>query len=134
MAEGTPLSPQDRAKVFAVLQAADPTLADRVALLLDDREDPMVRLLTGYQSEASKAQRDAGSQVALALNEMRTQVQRLSLVVVVVSVIAMCLNAALVGVGITMQTQWGGFTTQAAGAGKGGEDTPAPRAGTSELP
>ncbi len=131
MAEGTPLSPQDRAKVFAVLQAADPGLADRVALLLDDREDPMVRLLTGYQSEASKAQRDAGSQVASALNEMRTQVQRLNLVVVVVSIMAMCLNAGLVGVGITMQTQWGGFTTKAAGS-KGAGDEPVPRAGALE--
>ena len=117
--------------VFAVLQAADPGLADRVALLLDDREDPMVRLLTGYQSEASKAQRDAGSQVASALNEMRTQVQRLNHVVVVVSIMAMCLNAGLVGVGITMQTQWGGFTTKAAGS-KGTGDEPVPRAGALE--
>lgn len=85
----------------------------------------MVRLLTGYQAEASKVQRESGAQVASALMEMCGQIQRLNIVVVVVSIIAMFLNAALVGVGISTQTQWGSLTVRPA-ADRGGEDPPAP--------
>lgn len=98
-----PLSPQDRAKVFAILAAGDATLADRVAVLLDERDDPIVRLLTEHQQKQ-------GSSIQDAVSEFRAQMRQLVVVVVVVSVIAMALNAGLVGVSMSTSSRFGTLT------------------------
>lgn len=106
MAEA-PLSPQDRAKVFATLHANDPTLADRVATLLDDRDDPVLRLLMDLQGQQLNSQRDAGTSMATALANVQTQIQRLNSTVMYVSVLAMLINAGLVGVSISLNMRTG---------------------------
>lgn len=92
-----PLSPQERAKVYTILAAADTKLADRVAEQLDERDDPLIRVVTDTMQSVS------------------AQLRQYLFVTVGVSVVAMCLNVALVGVSINLRGAWGSFTTQGAG-------------------
>lgn len=109
-----PLSPQDRAKVFSVLHTADPTLADRVAVFLDDRDDPIVRILTSQRNEEATSQRAGMESLQKRMGELAAATadmqHRLTMVVVIVSIVAMALNATLVGVAITVNTKWGSAT------------------------
>lgn len=92
-----PLSPQERARVYTILAATDSKLADRVAEQLDERGDPLVRVVTD------------------AMQSISVQLRQYLFVIVGVSVIAMCLNVALVGVSINLRGAWGSFTTSAPG-------------------
>lgn len=107
-----PLSPQERARVYTILAAADTKLADRVAEQLDERDDPLIRVVTDTMQSVS------------------AQLRQYLFVTVGVSVVAMCLNVALVGVSINLRGAWGSFTTQGAGASSApstqGPVTPAP--------
>lgn len=110
------LTPQDRFRVFQLIVAADPKLADRVSALLDDRDDPVVRLLTTQAAQQLQAQNAAAAGVAAALHEVKDQMRQLMLVMTFVSIVAMCLNAALVGVSVKMSGRWGSFSTTGADA------------------
>lgn len=104
------LSPQDRAKVFQLVSTGDAALADRVAMLLDERDDPIVRLLSEQNSQQASAQRDGALAVANALRSVQDQMRQLMMVMVAVSIVAMCLNAGLVGVSVTLSSRWGNFS------------------------
>ncbi len=138
-AQNPPLSAQDRLRVFQMVSATDPALADRVSALLDDRDDPIVRLLVDQSAQQVQVQNAAAMNVAVALREVKDQMRQLMLVMTFVSIVAMCLNAALVGVSVNLSSRWGTFSTvgagaSGAGAGVGGPRTHAPNTESPDHP
>lgn len=114
MGESTPLSAQDRLRVYQILSGTDAALAARVSDLLDG--DPVMRLLADQASQQFQAQAAASAGIneglREGLREIKYQMRQLMLVLTFISVVAMCLNAGLVGVSVTMSGAWGTFSTR----------------------
>ena len=112
MGAPSPLSAQDRLRVYQLISAADAALAGRVSDLLDDRDDPIVRLLIDQATQQAHTQNATATNINETLREVKNQMRQLMLVLTFISVVAMCLNAGLVGVSVTMTGAWGTFSTR----------------------
>lgn len=96
-----PLSAQERAKVFAIINKEDKALADRVALSLDDRDDPIVKLVQDVFTNQSQVARDTGKSFSESLNKIEAKLSQFMWIMLVMSVCSMGINAGLVGVSMT---------------------------------
>ena len=109
-----PLSAQERAKVYGLIEKVDKELAERVAGFLDDRDDPFVKLVQNVLAMQSQTSKDATKTFADSLNKIESRLQQFMWVMIGISVIAMGLNAGLVGV--SMNLNRGGVSVTGSGA------------------
>lgn len=103
-----PLSPQERAKVFGLIESVDRALANRVAEFLEDREDPFVKLVQNVLANQAQTSKQTSATFASSLDKIEARLQQFMWVMITISVMAMGLNAGLVGVSMTMSRN--GFT------------------------
>lgn len=94
----TPLTQQERRTAIAAIAERDPDLADRVASALQQGDDPMVSLLRTLIAQQTAAISDSTQTVTRELGALRWWV--LGIVV-----IALGLNAALVGVSLRLDRE-----------------------------
>lgn len=100
-----PLSAQERAKVYGLIEKVDKSLAEKVASFLDERDDPIVKLVQNVISSQAQTAKDANKAFADSLDKIESRLQQFMWVMIGISVIAMGLNAGLVGVSMTLNRE-----------------------------
>ena len=99
------LTAAERARVDNLVRGADPDLADRVSLELDG--GPVARAVAQLDASLSERVRSLETALAADIRQMRN-------ITVIVMVVSMGLNAALVGV--QMSLRWADAEVSTAGA------------------
>lgn len=97
-----PLSAQERAKVYGLIDKVDKALAEKVALFLDEKDDPFVKLVQNVLTNHAQVSKESAKTFASSLDKIETRLQQFMWVMIGISVVAMGLNAGLVGVSMRL--------------------------------